>query len=324
MFKINKVIKRNVLLILIAGILFQYNMTIQAEGLNEIPPEYKPIYTAEDLYKIRYNLTGKYILMNDIDLSEYSQGEGWDPIKGVEMGSGPYTTRYIPFKGILDGNGHKIKNLKINRPNENGIGLFSTIEYPGEVKNLSLENVNIIGKDIVGALAGGSSGSIINVKTNGNVIGNKFVGGLVGRGLLIENCKTSGSVSGNEYVSRIVGESSLSAMGELQVKNCESDASVIGASGELIGGMITQNYQGWWFNVYNDEVIIYWYTGNEKDVKIPSTLPLDNGFEVVEIEATAFSGNQLIESVEIPSTVKKIGQGAFANCINLKNINILE
>ncbi|MBQ9460388.1 MAG: leucine-rich repeat protein [Clostridia bacterium] len=41
-----------------------------------------------------------------------------------------------------------------------------------------------------------------------------------------------------------------------------------------------------------------------------------------EIFAGAFSFNDLLTSVELPSTVEKIGEGAFSQCRNLKNLNI--
>ena len=66
-----------------------------------VPYGYTPIRTAQELDSIRNNLSGKYILMNDIDLGEY---ENWVPIG----------TKKQPFSGIFDGNNHSIKNLNIN------------------------------------------------------------------------------------------------------------------------------------------------------------------------------------------------------------------
>ena len=41
-----------------------------------------------------------------------------------------------------------------------------------------------------------------------------------------------------------------------------------------------------------------------------------------EIAAGAFSFNDMLSSVELPSTIEKIGEGAFAQCRNLKSVNI--
>lgn len=46
---------------------------VQAE---EVPAGYIGIYSPEDLNKVRNNLAGSYILMNDLDLS----AANWEPI----------------------------------------------------------------------------------------------------------------------------------------------------------------------------------------------------------------------------------------------------
>ena len=42
-----------------------------------VPDGYIGIYTPEDLNRMRENLTANYILMNDIDMSEWG---GWEPV----------------------------------------------------------------------------------------------------------------------------------------------------------------------------------------------------------------------------------------------------
>ena len=54
----------------------------------EIPYGYTPIYDIADLNAINNNLSGNYILMNDIDLSETAPGGQWDAGNGwVPIGS---------------------------------------------------------------------------------------------------------------------------------------------------------------------------------------------------------------------------------------------
>ena len=67
-------------------------MTANATSTNEhntaVPEGYIGVYTIEDLYCVRNDLTANYILMNDIDLSEATAeggdwnygGRGWNPI----------------------------------------------------------------------------------------------------------------------------------------------------------------------------------------------------------------------------------------------------
>ena len=171
-----------------------------ADETTEIPEGYTPIYTAEDLDNIRNNLDGKYILMNDIDLSVY---ENWEPI-GKEND---------PFNGEIDGNGFLIKNLKISKTTSTGqnyIGLFG-VASDSSFKNIIVENGSIIlsedesvdpsnvtitagmivaktvGYDFTKVVRCSATGKI--EVTGGSVV---LVGGLVGVGV-IDNCILSSS-----------------------------------------------------------------------------------------------------------------------------------
>ncbi|MBQ3220359.1 MAG: leucine-rich repeat protein [Clostridia bacterium] len=61
------------------------------------------------------------------------------------------------------------------------------------------------------------------------------------------------------------------------------------------------------------------YTGNAKEVKIPSTY---KGVTVKGIGNSAFSDCTSLTSVEIPDSVTSIGASAFSNCHNLTSIEI--
>ena len=67
------------------------------------------IYTVSDLRNIASDLSGSYVLMNDLDL----KNEDWTPIGTEEE----------PFTGTFNGNGHLIEGMKIEG-NENCQGLF--------------------------------------------------------------------------------------------------------------------------------------------------------------------------------------------------------
>ena len=67
-----------------------------------VPAGYTPIYNREDLQKVRENLAGNYILMNDIDLYY----EAWTPI-GLSVSSSLPTEEGV-FSGVFDGNGYEI------------------------------------------------------------------------------------------------------------------------------------------------------------------------------------------------------------------------
>jgi uncharacterized sulfatase len=123
---------------------------------------------------MRYDLTGNYYLTNDIEIPE---GTEWVPIGAVNStDSDPQR-----FKGIFDGRGHSIKNLKITTEGSFK-GLFGRIDH-AEIKDIDLVNVDIKGKSPVGGISGSMIGSskIERVSVSGNIEGDTEVGGIVGR-----------------------------------------------------------------------------------------------------------------------------------------------
>ncbi len=121
------------------------------EHLTEVPEGYIGIYTIEDLYCVRNDLTANYILMNSIDLSEATAeggdwsygGRGWNPIGSDDKYSN------LPFSGIFDGNGYSVTGMNINVTDLDTdfltpryFGLYSCVS--GTVKNLSVSgNIDI-------------------------------------------------------------------------------------------------------------------------------------------------------------------------------------
>lgn len=99
-------------------------LLLPVEQQTSVPAGYTGIYTAEDLKNIRDNMRGKYILMNDVDLS----GIDWVPLEA------PSTAIAPDFDGILDGNGYTIRNLSCT--GESKAALFES--NSGIIKNLAL------------------------------------------------------------------------------------------------------------------------------------------------------------------------------------------
>ena len=152
-------------------------LAAENEAISTVPDGYTGIYTAEDLDNIRNNLSGKYILMNNVDLSSY---DNWNPIGTSE----------VPFTGELDGNGYAVENMTITASREEQLnaGLFGYAKN-ATVKNLTIENGRIdvsadegINTGLVCAEAEGSV--ILNCKTYGSVHtesgGCLYAGGIVG------------------------------------------------------------------------------------------------------------------------------------------------
>ncbi|MGZ5802388.1 MAG: two-partner secretion domain-containing protein, partial [Burkholderiaceae bacterium] len=184
--------------------------------------------TGTDLQGMSGNLTGKYALGSDIDAtatSAWNSGAGFAPIgTGGFMGS--------PFTGRLDGLGHTISNLTINRSGTDYVGLFSTMNG-GTISNIGLIGSNVTGKAYVGALAGQMSGYgiITNSYATGAVTGNgNRVGGLVGdgQGTIDRSYSTATISSSGAVIGGLVGG------GGVNITNSYATGTVAGSS--YVGG----------------------------------------------------------------------------------------
>lgn len=188
--------------------------------------EYIPVFTAEQFRKIgsgeiitidgvnyEYKQDGNYKLMADIDASDIE----WEPIE-------------TPFKGIIDGNNHKIINMHYSSDsdvNTKEVGMFRYID--GIIENLELENVQIHIKNIAEDATG---------ITNYSGVG--AIAGVMGKGT-IRNCKVSGSITASaDNIGGFVGhtvpyvkseneeDDDKNQNGIVKFQNCINNASVTG------------------------------------------------------------------------------------------------
>gem|GEM_PF-1497835 len=166
----------------------------------------------------------------------------------------PIGTSDVPFAGQADGNpanflfyrgnGHTIKGLYINRPKQDNVGLFGTLDF-SNITDLGLENVNITGKQGVGGFVGNAGNSVIRRSfTTGSVTGTDQVGGFMGVGLSSElyNNYARTTVKGTNRVGGFLGDTqegyvyhSYSA-GAVTLLPGESLPTVGGFHGNFIGG----------------------------------------------------------------------------------------
>jgi len=213
-----------------------------------------PIYDWYDLDAIRDNMTGSYVLMNDLDSttagypelasSTANEGKGWQPIGTIDSG----------FSGTFDGQGYEIKDLSIARPDEDHVGLVGRLGWAGAVQDVGLVSAAVTGGSIVGSLVGWNQGIASNCYSTGTVSGNGGIGGLAGAnyGGIIDSCYSASSATGDGQVGGLVGWNQDST-----VSNSYSIGSVIGESS--VGGLI--GYNQWQVTVSNsyydyDEVLI--------------------------------------------------------------------
>lgn len=287
-----------------------------AESLDGVPEGYTGIYTVEDLYNIRNDLTGNYILMNDIDLTEATaeggeydfNGNGWNPIGSND------TYGYEAFKGIFDGNGHSIVGFKMNVVNKpttlssnNYYGLFAY--NSGTICNLTMfgsitggfeENVKYCG-----AISGYNTGKIKNCTNNCNISllgleGEKttytvYCGGITGyTSGTVEECVNNGDITaGNDSLSHILaGITSYKTSNSVVIKNCYNTGTI--KSGYYAGGIVANGYSNC-TNCYNIGEII----GNKRTVQISNSESnencyyLENGTESTQTGVSVLTSDEM-------------------------------
>ena len=220
------------------------------------------IRTWYDLDGIRNNLSGDYILMNDLDSTTTgydelasptaNDGEGWQPIIGP--GGDP------PFTGTFNGQGHKIRDMFINLPGKGNVGLFSIVGEDGRIENIGVVNADVTSTAYIGALAGVNRGTVSYSYSTGSLTGEYYTGGLVGKndgtvsysystvnvisdsgagGLIggntgaVSNSYSTGNVNGDSSAGGLMGENTGT------VSNSYSTGNVTGDSGA--GGLIAAN-----------------------------------------------------------------------------------
>ena len=163
---------------------------------------------------------------------DWTSGEGWLPI-------GTHEKRYVR---ILEGNGHTISNLYIDRDIDY-VGLFGGIATQGSIRRLGLVDAKIDGRTRVGILAGSSDGSIVDCFSSGNVSAGDRTGGLVGgngefAGSLVGSY-SSASVSGDNFVGGLAGGNWGTIVGSHATGRVNGDVEVGGLAGSNQGSIVT-------------------------------------------------------------------------------------
>ncbi len=240
--------------------------------------------TGTDLQGINGNPSANYVLGAGIDATATAL---WNNGQGFAQLGAPWWSGFGEFSGILDGLGHEISDLTINRPGASDVGLFRILSANSQVRNLGLVGGTIIGGTKVGGLAGVSLGNIKNVYSTGDVDGGYEVGGLVGfnygniisayatgkvagvdyigglvgnnsYGSTILDAYATGSVAGSNYVGGLVGynhyNASINISNGPAISNAYATGSVMGA--DYVGGLVGYNRSGTVSNVYATGLVV--------------------------------------------------------------------
>jgi len=191
-----------------------------------------------------------YILVNDIDLSDYQTGEGWIPI-----GRGIYTTSYNPFRGVFDGDNHIITGLFINTTSNVSLGLFGCT-FNATIKNVGVVDANItnnrqVGNIYAGIIIGSSGGefSVIDNCYSTGVIETYTLQGTSCAGCIVGGLTHNMSIISNCWSSAFVTVST-------DKDNFDSAASAAGITGGNIGSITNSYFTGSVF-VFGGSSMIY-------------------------------------------------------------------
>lgn len=200
------------------------------------------ISTAEELAKLatmtnngKIGKDARFVLMNDIDLSKYSSGEGWTPIGDASH----------PFEAIFGGNGFTISNLT-TKAGDSGLeprGLFGFTKN-ASIGDLGLEKCNVDGGDTVGALVASAEETwVLNCYANGKVSGVHTKGGLIGvcESSRVYNSYADVNISIPSEL-HLIGSNTGGVIGyaeDVELIGCFSKGKVVGTDsvGGLVGNM---------------------------------------------------------------------------------------
>ncbi|MBW6516846.1 MAG: hypothetical protein K0B81_09600, partial [Candidatus Cloacimonetes bacterium] len=186
---------------------------------------------AEQLNYVREYPDAYFKQIDNIDLSGYAGGQGWEPIKY--------------FTGTYLGSGFSISNLVINRPSLDDIGLFGNV-VGATLGGIRLIDISIVGRDNTGSITGYSEESTLVLSyATGSVEGKGNVGGLIGlfeQGEIVESYAFT-TVRGNLNVGGIIGYKDVGV-----IKNCYATGDVDGEKN--IGGLLGSYDGGSIINCY--------------------------------------------------------------------------
>ncbi|MDZ4282969.1 MAG: filamentous hemagglutinin N-terminal domain-containing protein [Hydrogenophaga sp.] len=197
-----------------------------------------------DLQGMSGDLAGHYVLGSNIDASStagWNSGAGFTPIGEASL----------PFAGVFDGLGHTVSDLTLRlvlgASSVKVSGLFGSTTSNARIRNVGLVNVRSFtsgwnNEGRVGALVGINRGAIHNSYATGTLVGNTYLGGLVGLNQntgTINNSYFSGSVTAGNRLGGLVG------VNEGSISNAYSTGSVRSSAGQdLIGGLVGHNNGG--------------------------------------------------------------------------------
>ena len=218
-----------------SSVLFEYDVpavssSVGGNGASE-PSSEEPFDLMETFNQMEQNEDGANIITNDQELQAMSVAPGEDYVLENNIdasltenwydndGFEPVGDSGTAFTGTLDGQGHEISGLAIDRAGETDVGLF------GVVGDGTVENVRVTDADISGG--GGSSDEGTGVLA-GSVLGDSQV----------ENVHTSGVLSQTDGFNAggLIGYIN----GNGDINTASSTVDVTASDSSRVGGLVGQ------------------------------------------------------------------------------------
>ncbi len=226
------------------------------------------LHNATELNNIRHDLDGTHY--DDRTSNEGSNAGcpttnpvgciGYELADDIDLATDPATSDWVPIAGnfiaTLEGNGHSINNLTIDRDSLS-VGLFEVLATEGIVQNLSFVGGSVVSRSnssnsLVGVLVGKSFGTISDVSVGLSVsirmvIDFGTVGGLVGvnaDGGTIQGSFATGKADGGGGSREAVG--GLVGVNEGTIQGSFATGKTDGGDGnrDAVGGLVGVNAGG--------------------------------------------------------------------------------
>jgi len=210
--------------------------------------------------------------------------EGWQPIGSEDDW----------FTGCFDGQGYEIRELFIDRPGEDVVGLFRYVDGEGVIANIGLVNATVIGNLGAGSLVGDAVGNVTNCYATGTVTADWWVGGLIGaNGGYVGNSHFDGSATstgtGEMYGSTVGGLVGYNGGGTATVNNSYSTGSVTGY-GNGVGGLIGVIAGGNVSNSYSTSSVTSYGLGVGGLVGLNAGTSVSDSYATGDVAGTSYVG----------------------------------
>ena len=168
---------------------------------------------------------------------ELTTGKGFYPI-------GRNTAK---FYGTFNASGAYLKNLYINRPAEDYVGLFGYTNDNAIVKGLNLIDAKVTGANYTGSVVGYNMGDTSSINASGTVVGTGVTGGVIGyvyavsysTNSLARDLVFAGDVTGTSNVGGVVGVRSSSDTTVTNLIYLSGSVTATSSYGRVMGGAST-------------------------------------------------------------------------------------